>query len=1089
MADAEAALQAVAGDAAESRAEYEVENMDTEESSSTLSPEVAARRLGLDVAKHWRDFGLKAELTQEELQSVEDESIENCLLQVLKVWEGKQPLTWQDIVKVLTAVGDNSLAKQLAEEQGVPWEEDSASGPSCSTQKTEIRAALQQRLKKGDTWYLVDVRWMKQWKKYVGYDQWDQSFMGQESASPGPMDNSNLFKENAETLKEHLMEELDYYLLPESAWEKLSSWYGISQGSHPVPRKVVEHGLYMKHCKVEVYLLEFKLCTHAKQGEIVCKQFSRSSTVADLEEQLKEVFSVAKDAECRVWHRYMTNTYELLSNSSQTLQDAGLYNGQTIVLEMKKEDGNWPRNTQVTPSSHNPTRSTDDNFPTPSSSISRGSSSTSGYSSGGASTWNYNQKPTSPGLCGLSNLGNTCFMNSALQCLSNTVSLTEYFLGTLAGYKPYKKHINKNNPLGMGGAIAEAYGALLEDMWLGKFNCVAPRQFKTQVGRYAPQFVGYAQHDSQELLAFLLDGLHEDLNLVREKPYVDMTVNTEGRSDKEVAEETWLKYMLRNQSVIVRLFQGQLKSTLNCPDCHTTSKTFDPFMFLSLPLPIKKTRNISVRLVSIDPDAPLKKFKLQLPKRGGILDLKTELEKLCGVKAAQMIVVDVYNARFHRVYTDRDSLSLIMDRDDIFVYELSVCSEGQDMIHLPVYHREETVKDVRYSSSSYQQRYFQLFGIPLVVMVPRECTFSDIYKAVLEKGRRYIKTWKQHKNETIGKEVDGDDSGEQDKDQNMTEDSSVSEEVRSFSNGVIEDRKDDDAMEEGEKSDDNERLLFQLVVVNSYGSQEVQKLELAKTYKLSGQTYIACDWQADVREKCYDKEIAEQVVKDDSCVAAEVRKNIDLMDCLKLFAQTETLSKDDAWYCPNCKEFVQATKKFDLWRLPDTLVIHLKRFSYDRYWRDKLDVMVDFPVSGLDLTGLVHSRDDPQPLYDLFAVSNHFGGMGGGHYTAYAKNKTNQKWYNFDDSHVAETAESNLMSAYAYVLFYQRRTEGRPVNILDRSLSQSFAEERKILSSKYKAAPANTLTEEETIQNDEGKGPSATNDDNEVFETELNEPD
>ena len=55
---------------------------------------------------------------------------------------------------------------------------------------------------------------------------------------------------------------------------------------------------------------------------------------------------------------------------------------------------------------------------------------------------------------------------------------------------------------------------------------------QTQVGRYAPQFVGYAQHDSQELLAFLLDGLHEDLNLVREKPYVDMTVNTNGRSDK-----------------------------------------------------------------------------------------------------------------------------------------------------------------------------------------------------------------------------------------------------------------------------------------------------------------------------------------------------------------------------------------------------------------------------------------------------------------------------------------------------------------------------------------------------------------------------
>lgn len=68
---------------------------------------------------------------------------------------------------------------------------------------------------------------------------------------------------------------------------------------------------------------------------------------------------------------------------------------------------------------------------------------------------------------------------------------------------------------------------------------------------------------------------------------------------------------------------------------------------------------------------------------------------MCALRAlclcTQMIVVDVYNARFHRVYTDKDSLNLIMDRDDIYVYELSVAREGEDMIHLPIYHREETL--------------------------------------------------------------------------------------------------------------------------------------------------------------------------------------------------------------------------------------------------------------------------------------------------------------------------------------------------------------------------------------------------------------
>ena len=72
------------------------------------------------------------------------------------------------------------------------------------------------------------------------------------------------------------------------------------------------------------------------------------------------------------------------------------------------------------------------------------------------------------------------------------------------------------------------------------------------------------------------------------------------------------------------------------------------------------------------------------------MDLKAELSKMTDIKESQMIVVDVYNSRFHRIYTERDSLSLIMDRDDIFVYELSVGKEGEDRIHLPIYHREET---------------------------------------------------------------------------------------------------------------------------------------------------------------------------------------------------------------------------------------------------------------------------------------------------------------------------------------------------------------------------------------------------------------
>ena len=106
------------------------------------------------------------------------------------------------------------------------------------------------------------------------------------------------------------------------------SWYGLSQNSRPIARKVVELGKYMKHYKVEVYLLELKLSLYPDTSITKTCRFSRADTVGELEAALKDVYHVDKNAECRVWHRFMTHTYKLLPNRSQTLQDAGLYTEQ-----------------------------------------------------------------------------------------------------------------------------------------------------------------------------------------------------------------------------------------------------------------------------------------------------------------------------------------------------------------------------------------------------------------------------------------------------------------------------------------------------------------------------------------------------------------------------------------------------------------------------------------------------------------------------------------------------------------------------------------------------------------------------------------
>lgn len=129
-------------------------------------------------------------------------------------------------------------------------------------------------------------------------------------------------------------------------------------------------------------------------------------------------------------------------------------------------------------------------------------------------------------------------------------------------------------------------------------------------------------------------------------------------------------------------------------------------------------------------------------------------------------------------------------------------------------------------------------------------------------------------------------------------------------------------------------------------------------------------------------------------------KGISLDDCLNEFEKDEVLSEEDKWYCPRCKEHRRAAKKFDIWKTPDILVVHLKRFSSSGTRRDKIDAVVDFPIEGLDIGHRVLEKEDgKQEIYDLIAIDDHMGGLGGGHYTAFAKNFVDGQWYKFDGTY------------------------------------------------------------------------------------------
>ncbi|XP_040114076.1 ubiquitin carboxyl-terminal hydrolase 2 isoform X2 [Oryx dammah] len=181
------------------------------------------------------------------------------------------------------------------------------------------------------------------------------------------------------------------------------------------------------------------------------------------------------------------------------------------------------------------------------------------------------------GLAGLRNLGNTCFMNSILQCLSNTRELRDYCLQRL--YLRDLSHSSRAHT-----ALMEEFAKLIQTIWTSSPNdVVSPSEFKTQIQRYAPRFVGYNQQDAQEFLRFLLDGLHNEVNRVTARPK-SSTENLDHLPDDEKGRQMWRKYLEREDSRIGDLFVGQLKSSLTCTDCGYCSTVFDPFWDLSLPI-------------------------------------------------------------------------------------------------------------------------------------------------------------------------------------------------------------------------------------------------------------------------------------------------------------------------------------------------------------------------------------------------------------------------------------------------------------------------------------------------------------------------
>lgn len=648
-----------------------------------------------------------------------------------------------------------------------------------------------------------------------------------------------------------------------------------------------------------------------------------------------------------------------------------------------------------------------------------------------------------PGVSGLKNHGNTCFMNAILQCLSNTDLFAEFLV--LEQYKdeegeedkPPKMNgltFQKKGPLAK-GEVTEQLSGLVRALWTFEYTPQHSRDFKNAVSKNATQFKGNAQHDAQEFLLWLLDRVHEDLNTVNpnSRPAIKPPIEEDDQSIEGPSPP------LSAGSFVQELFQAQYRSSLTCPHCQKQSNTFDPFLCISLPIPLPHTRPLYVTVVYQGKYSHCMRIGVAVPLKSTVYRLRDAVSRETKIPMDQFVLTEMYYDGFHRSFCDDDDdLDIIQESDSIFAFETPETFKlenirtkrgsllanlnhnnlkyGTEISRTPSFMQGAMTPVTASPNKNLTPEKMILlvcnractghqgkrFGLPFVLYMERTVTWDALQKEILEKMRHLLRP-------------------------------GVYIQVGPFSLRVVG-----------------------VVGITYLLPQDERPLchpTVERAYKSCGQggpphVKIVVEWDKETKDYLFGHTEEEYIPDAESVYLHREQHHqpqaCTLAQCFQLYTKEEQLAPDDAWRCPHCKQLQQGRIKLSLWTLPDVLILHLKRFRQEGDRRVKMQNMVRFPLMGMDMAphvvkrsqsswslpshwspwrrsyGLGRNPDDY--LYDLYAVCNHHGNMHGGHYTAYCKNSIDSQWYCFDDSEVSAVADDDVCQQTAYILFYQRRT-------------------------------------------------------------------
>ncbi|NWT52524.1 UBP43 hydrolase, partial [Erythrocercus mccallii] len=249
---------------------------------------------------------------------------------------------------------------------------------------------------------------------------------------------------------------------------------------------------------------------------------------------------------------------------------------------------------------------------------------------------------------GLRNHGNTCFMNAVVQCLSNTAPLAERL--ALGRYRAR-------------GEVTQRLAALVRALWTRDYTPQLSAEFKNIVSKHSSQFRGNAQHDALEFLLWLLDRMHEDLGAASPAQQSRGPTQVGAPGSGGGSGQVW------DQGERDVLRGSGMGSSLTCPHCLKQSNTFDPFLCISLPIPLRQTRALNVTLVLQCERWRFVRVGLAVPLLGTVADLRELVAREGRVPPEQVILAELSPRGFLRSLADPEALAAAGEAGPVYAFQ------------------------------------------------------------------------------------------------------------------------------------------------------------------------------------------------------------------------------------------------------------------------------------------------------------------------------------------------------------------------------------------------------------------------------------